>query len=142
VVECLRVFGHVGFFCFAGTGADRSRPAKKHQTEKVHLTMVYQIEQVEGFRSMNQSHTVLSPVFNISPLSGSHRSIDDRDTKSRTRFETSELLALGSREEALIVDERSKLRPAQVIEGKLRRLLRNSSLPVNFLLTRRVLRTR
>ena len=142
MVECLRVFGHVGFFCFAGTGADRSRPAKKHQTEKVHLTMVYQIEQVEGFRSMNQSHTVLSPVFNISPLSGSHRSIDDRDTKSRTRFETSELQALGSREEALIVDERSKLRPAQVIEGKLRRLLRNSSLPVNFLLTRRVLRTR
>jgi len=91
---------------------------------------------------MNQSESVLSPVFNTSALLGGPRSLDERKTKSRTRFEPRELPALGSREEALVVDERSELRPAQVIESKLNRLLRNSSLPVSFLLTRALLRTR
>ncbi len=68
--------------------------------------------------------------------------IDARETISGIRFETREVPALASREEVLIVDERLKLRPAQVVESKLRRLLRNSSLPVTFLLTRGILRTR
>ena len=99
--------------------------------------MVYQIEQVEGFRSMNQSHTVLSPVFNTSPLSGSHRLIDERDTKSRTRFETSDCKPLALEKKFSLSMNDRPLRPAQVIESKLTRLLRNSSLPVNFLLKKR-----
>jgi len=91
---------------------------------------------------MNQRDSVLSHVSNTSASSGGPRLIAARETKSRTRFETRELPALGSREEALVVDERSQLRPAQVIESKLCRLLRNSSLPVTFLLTRGILRTR
>jgi len=91
---------------------------------------------------MNQSESVLSPVFNTSALSGGPRSIDARAAKSRTRFEPRELPAFGSREEALVVDQRLQLRPAQVVESKLCRLLRNSSLPVTFLLTRGILRTR
>jgi len=91
---------------------------------------------------MNQSESVLSPVFNTSALLGGPRSIDERETKSRTRFEPRELPAFGSREESLVVDERLRLRPAQVVESKVCRLLRNSSLPVTFLLTRGILRTR
>jgi len=91
---------------------------------------------------MNQSESVLPDVFKASALLGGPRSIDDRETKSRTRFEPREMPALGSREEALVVDERSQVRPAQVIESKLARLLRTSSLPVTFLLTRGILRTR
>jgi hypothetical protein len=68
--------------------------------------------------------------------------MDERNAKSRTRFEPRELRALGSREEVLVVDERTELRPAWVIEDKLTRLLRNSSLPVSFLLMRGILRTR
>jgi hypothetical protein len=91
---------------------------------------------------MNQSGNVLSPVFKTSSLLGGPRSIDERETISVTRFDSRELPGLGSREEALVVDERSRLRPAQVIERRLSRLLGNSSLPVTFLLTRGMLRTR
>ena len=89
---------------------------------------------------MNQQVSVLSPVLDTSVLSAGPRSIDTREAKSRTRFESKELPAF-FREEALVVDERWKLRPAQVVEGKLCRLLGNSSLPVTFLLTRKILRT-
>ncbi len=98
--------------------------------------------QVEGFTSMNQTERVLSPVFKTSALLGGRRSIDERETKSRNRFEPSELPDIGSPEEALVVDERSRLRPAQVVESKLCRLLGNTSLPVIFLLTRGIQRTR
>jgi hypothetical protein len=91
---------------------------------------------------MEQHSIIISPMLNTFAFSGGPLSIDERDTKSRTRFVTRELPASGSREEALVVDERLRLRPAQVIERKLARLLRNSSLPVTFLLTRGTLRTR
>ena len=91
---------------------------------------------------MKRRENALSPVFKTSALSGGPRSIDDRERKSRSRFEPRELSAIGSLDEALVEDERLALRPAQVIESKLCRLLRNSSLPVTFLLTRRSLRTR
>ena len=91
---------------------------------------------------MNPSESVLYPVFKASALSAGPRSIDERGTKSRIGFEPRESPALGSRDEVLVVDERSRLRPAQVIEAKLYRLFRNSSLPVTFLLGRRIVRTR
>lgn len=91
---------------------------------------------------MNQSESALSPVYMTSALLGGPRSIDERETKSGTRFETREVPALASREEVLIVDERSTLRPAQMVETKLSRLLSHSSLPVKLLMMRGLLRTR
>jgi hypothetical protein len=91
---------------------------------------------------MNQSDSVLSPVRNASVLAGGATSIDVRNLRSRNRFEARELPSLGSREEALVVDERSQLRPAQVVENKLTRLLQDASLPVSHLQMRRLLRTR
>lgn len=85
---------------------------------------------------------MLSPVFKISARLGGTRSIGLRNAQPKARFEPSELPDLGSREEALLVDERSELRPAQVIESKLTHLLRNSSLPTSLLLMRSMLRTR
>ena len=49
---------------------------------------------------------------------------------------------LSPREEALVVDERSALRPAQVVENKLMRMIKNASLPVSHLQMRGLLRNR
>ncbi len=46
------------------------------------------------------------------------------------------------REETLIVDERSGLRPAHVVESKLTRMLKEASLPASHLQMRGLLRTR
>ncbi|MDG3007911.1 hypothetical protein [Paludisphaera mucosa] len=46
------------------------------------------------------------------------------------------------REEALIVDERSGLRPACVVESKLTRLLKEASLPASRLQMRAMLKAR
>ena len=81
-------------------------------------------------------------VFNTSALSAGQRSIDEHHARSRTRFEPREFPAPAAREEILVVDERFELRPSQVIEGKLNHLLRASSLPVSFLLTRGIRRSR
>lgn len=46
------------------------------------------------------------------------------------------------REEALVVDERSNLRPACVVESKLTRLLKEASLPASRLQMRSLLKAR
>jgi hypothetical protein len=46
------------------------------------------------------------------------------------------------REEALVVDERSGLRPAHVVESKLTRMLKEASLPASHLQMRGLLRSR
>lgn len=46
------------------------------------------------------------------------------------------------REEALVVDERSGLRPAHVVETKLTRMLKEASLPASHLQMRGLLRSR
>jgi hypothetical protein len=46
------------------------------------------------------------------------------------------------REEALVVDERSGLRPAHVVETKLTRMLKEGSLPASHLQMRGLLRSR
>lgn len=51
-------------------------------------------------------------------------------------------LTTGAREEALVVDERSGLRPAQVVESKLMRMIKNASLPVSHLQMTGLLRNR
>jgi hypothetical protein len=45
-------------------------------------------------------------------------------------------------EEVLVVDDRAALRPAQIVETKLTRLLQEASLPVSHLQMRSLLRTR
>ncbi len=91
---------------------------------------------------MNQSESVLSPALRSSLSAGTVRSIDVRQIRSRTRFEAIEQPSLGHRDEALIVDERASLRPAQVVESKLTRMLKDASLPVSHLQMRGLLRSR
>jgi hypothetical protein len=91
---------------------------------------------------MSQSESVLSPKLKASHSAGGAGSIDVRHIRSRTRFEAIEQPLLGSRDEALIVDERTRLRPAQVVECKLTRMLKDASLPVSHLQMRGLLRSR
>jgi hypothetical protein len=49
-------------------------------------------------------------------------------------------LSAAAPEESLVVDDRSAVTPAQMVESKLEALLRGSSLPVNYLSTRKLVR--
>jgi hypothetical protein len=91
---------------------------------------------------MTESDSVLSPALKSSRSLGGARSIDVRHARARGRFESLDRTSLSSREEALIVDERVGLRPAQVVESKLTRMLKDSSLPVSHLQMRGLLRSR
>jgi len=91
---------------------------------------------------MNQSDSVLPSVVNTSPSLGGDGSIETLPKRSRNRFESIDRPSLGCREEALVVDERSHVRPAQAVESKLTRLLKDASLPVSHLQMRGMLRSR
>jgi hypothetical protein len=99
-------------------------------------------EYEKGLTSMSQSDSVLSPKLKASLSARGAGSIDVRHIRSRTRFEAIEQSSLGSRDEALVVDERAHLRPSQVVEGKLTRMLKDASLPVSHLQMRGLLRSR
>jgi len=53
-----------------------------------------------------------------------------------------ESMPVPGHEEVLVVDDRAALRPAQVVESKLTRMLQEASLPVSHLQMRALLRTR
>jgi hypothetical protein len=53
-----------------------------------------------------------------------------------------ESMPLAGHEEDLVVDDRAALRPAQIVESKLSRLLQEASLPVSHLQMRSLLRAR
>jgi hypothetical protein len=53
-----------------------------------------------------------------------------------------ERASLAPTDEVLVVDDRCGLRPAQVVEGKLIRMLKDASLPVSHLQMRGMLRHR
>jgi hypothetical protein len=53
-----------------------------------------------------------------------------------------EAIPLAGHEEVLVVDDRAALRPAQIVESKLTRLLQEASLPVSHLQMRSMLRDR
>jgi hypothetical protein len=96
---------------------------------------------------MDQTDSLLSPVLNASVLPAGPRSVELRQGRRRNRLDTVEVPSLGVREdvlvvEALVADERLALRPAQVVESKLTRLLKDSSLPVSHLQMRGLLRMR
>jgi hypothetical protein len=92
---------------------------------------------------MDQSDLVLSTLSSQSarPLPATGE-VDVRYKRSRQRFETIERSTPGPLDEALVVDERSELRPAQVVETKLTRMAKNASLPVSHLQMRSSLRSR
>ncbi len=70
-----------------------------------------------------------------------HDSID-ANRHSQSRLSGPELFASSGPEEVLVVEERAHLRPAQVVESKLTRLLQGASFPVSHLQTRGLLKTR
>ena len=69
---------------------------------------------------------------------------DSNDPKgwSQSRLMVPDLFALSGPEEVLVVEERANLRPAQVVESKLTRLLQEASFPASHLQTRGLLKTR
>jgi hypothetical protein len=69
------------------------------------------------------------------------RVLGSRNERPGIRLAT-DVLPLGGHEEILVVDDRAALRPAQVVESKLTRLLQETSLPVSHLQMRGLLRTR
>jgi len=69
------------------------------------------------------------------------RVIVSRNDRSGSRLAT-DALPMASHEEVLVVDDRAALRPAQVVESKLTRLLQEATLPVSHLQMRGLLRTR
>lgn len=91
---------------------------------------------------MSQSHSASSPVLGPAALPGNLVSAEVRNSRSRNRFEAIDRPPLATRDEALIVDERAELRPAQVVESKLTRMLENASVPVSHLQMRGILRQR
>jgi hypothetical protein len=74
--------------------------------------------------------------------SGPTRSVEEHRVRSRARVAPIDRLTAGPREEALVVDDRAVLRPAQVVESKLMRMIKNASLPVSHLQMSGLLRNR
>jgi len=91
---------------------------------------------------MKQSDSMLPSVVNTPLAKGGDGSIDARSKRSRNRLESIDRPTLSCREEALVVDERSHVRPAQAVESKLTRMLKDASLPVSHLQMRGLLRSR
>jgi hypothetical protein len=91
---------------------------------------------------MDQSNRVVSRVVKTSLAMGGDGSVEVRSKRSRNRLESIDRPILAGREEALVVDERSNVRPAQMVESKLTRMLKDASLPISHLQMRGILRSR
>jgi len=91
---------------------------------------------------MNQSDSPASPAVDASVTKVIDGSIETRPRRPRHRLEPIDRPTLGCREEALVVDERAQVSPAQAVESKLSRMLKNASLPVSHLQMRGLLRSR
>ncbi len=91
---------------------------------------------------MKQSEAALSRGSSLNRSTSPIRLIDVHTISSRIRVAAIGRLTTSPREEALVVDERSGLRPAQVVETKLMRMIKNASLPVSHLQMRGLLRSR
>ena len=71
-----------------------------------------------------------------------HHDLIDTNRRSQGRITGPELFVASGPEEVLVVEERAHLRPAQVVESKLTRLLQEASFPVSHLQMRGLLTTR
>jgi len=92
---------------------------------------------------MAKKDTVSIPVNHPRPVIAPtvERMLGGRNEHVGSRLGSESMPPLGH-EEVLIVDDRAALRPAQVVETKLTRLLQEASLPVSHLQMRAMLRTR
>jgi hypothetical protein len=84
--------------------------------------------------SPTDSHTVTKPT--------SERPIASRKQQVQSRLIGAELPPPFGHKEILVVDDRAHLRPAQIVEIKLTRLLQEASVPVSHLQMRGLLRAR
>jgi hypothetical protein len=93
---------------------------------------------------MAKNDTMNAPASNSRSLMAptSHRLIGGRTEGPGNRFERPESMTPSGHEEVLVVDDRAGLRPAQVVETKLTRVLQEATLPVSHLQMRGLLRTR
>jgi hypothetical protein len=80
-----------------------------------------------------ESHVVLAPT---------QLDLIDSTRRSQGRMSGPELFAASGPDEVLVVEERAHLRPAQVVESKLTRLLQETSFPVSHLQMRGLLTSR
>jgi hypothetical protein len=83
--------------------------------------------------TMTQPHGVLGTT---------QHDLIDSNRRSQGRITASELFAASGPDEVLVVEERAHLRPAQVVETKLTRLLQEAAFPVSHLQMRGLLKTR
>jgi hypothetical protein len=92
---------------------------------------------------MAKKNTVSTPVSHSRPVIAPtvDRVLGGRNERSIGRLGPESMPPL-VHEEVLVVDDRAALRPAQVVETKLTRLLQEASLPVSHLQMRAMLRTR
>jgi hypothetical protein len=65
-----------------------------------------------------------------------------RPERPASRFERPDPITTSGHEEVLVIDDRTALRPAQMVESKLTRVLQGASLPVSHLQMRRLLNMR
>jgi len=70
--------------------------------------------------------------------------VGSRDLSSRVaeRFPVEGMTVVNASEEGLVVDDRSGLSPAQAVEDRLSRMLREATMPISHLQMRGILRTR
>jgi hypothetical protein len=83
-----------------------------------------------------------SPVKSQAVLVSTQHDLTDTTRHSKVRLTVQELFSASSPEEVLVVEERAHLRPAQVVETKLARLLQGAAFPVSHLQMRGLLTTR
>jgi hypothetical protein len=91
---------------------------------------------------MAKNDTVDTTMTGSRPVIAGDRLIAGRHERPVNRFEGPESAPSAGHEEILVVDDRAALRPAQVVESKLARLLQEASLPVSHLQMRGLLRSR
>ncbi len=82
--------------------------------------------------------TSTGPVSGVTAMvaSGRERTVADRPGSGSTRELRGGARAAGSFEEAMVIDDRARLTPSQMVENKLVTLLRGSTLPVSHLQSR------
>ncbi|MFO0890042.1 MAG: hypothetical protein U0790_12995 [Isosphaeraceae bacterium] len=91
---------------------------------------------------MTEPDRVFATVSNAASSAVAAGPRDLTHTRSRLRPEIMDRPSLAPSDEVLVVDERCELRPAQVVESKLTRMLKDASLPVSHLQMRGLLRNR
>jgi hypothetical protein len=105
-----------------------SRKELSSRREQLDMTNIQSLS-----TKMTQPHGVLGTI---------QHDLIDSNRRSQGRMTEPELFAASGPEEVLVVEERANLRPAQVVESKLTRLLQEAAFPASHLQVRGLLKTR